>query len=304
LGTQFVKKVHKRIVLKTKKFMGEHNPDYVVSCVHHFNDAIADALHAINIPFGIIPTELMDLEHSPLWFSPIACQNASFFALALEEMVQQGMRLGCKNNCINTGGLVIKRRFYEKIFTQISREEMAYQLGLSTDMFTILVTMGGAGNRAIFDIIKLLNKADRPLQIIACCGKDKAVKRKLEICAFQSRNRLHILGFTNNMENYMKASNLVLTKPGPTTIWEALVAKVPLLLDTKDVIIWEKSQVDFVLRNGFGCAVSDHALFLPTIQQLRENNCSLLANISARMRAFPVSDATVSIINQIRKTFK
>ena len=51
----------------------------------------------------------------------------------------------------------------------------------------------------------------------------------------------------------MAISHLIVTKPGPGTINEAIAMKLPILIDNTDkLLFWERINVDLVLRYGVG----------------------------------------------------
>ena len=302
-GNIFIKKIRHKVLARTREFMMNHKPDYVISAVHHFNGIFAQALHELNIPLGIIPTELMDLEDTPLWFAPEACKHADFFSLALNEMGEQGRRLGGNDNCIITGGLVIKPRFYQQVFRNTTREEAACKTGISPGLFTMLIVMGGSGAKIISKIIRMLDRIDEKIQIVACCGNDINTRKKLERIKNNFKNRIVPLGFTDQMEYYMKAAHILITKPGPTTIWEALVTGTPMIIDATNVIIWEKAQVDFIQKNGLGIVMNNLGDLVKTVTHLKENDCHELKVIRSRMESFQHASAAESIIDRLQRSF-
>jgi len=298
-GMFLLRLIGNRAVDKVKKYMIREKPDFVISAVHHFNGLLARALKDLNIPFGVVPTELMDLEKTPLWFAPEACAYASFFSLAIPEMAHQGKRLGARNNCILSGGLTINPKFFDPDIQSMSRQYAREHFGFNTEMLTILVAMGGAGGKAIYNIIKHLENSLEKLQIIACCGRDGKLKSKIKSLKF--KNRVIPFGFSDEMDVLLKASDLIITKPGPTSIWEALVMEVPIILDTEKIIVWEQPQVDFIEKYKLGKIVKKRSFLLNAIEDLTANNRSRLKKIKKSMNAFEKKDATLSIINAVVK---
>ena len=62
-----------------------------------------------------------------------------------------------------------------------------------------------------------------------------------------------LLGFTDRVADLMAISHLIVTKPGPGTISEAIAMKLPILIDNTDkLLFWERINVDLVLNYGVG----------------------------------------------------
>lgn len=57
--------------------------------------------------------------------------------------------------------------------------------------------------------------------------------------------------FTDDIENYIKNSDWLLTKPGGITTFEAVNACTPLIL-AKPALCQEAANSDFIGRNGLG----------------------------------------------------
>ena len=62
-----------------------------------------------------------------------------------------------------------------------------------------------------------------------------------------------VLKFMNKVADLMQVSDLLITKPGPGTINEAMQRKLPILVDnTNSTLSWERTNLDFVKRTGLG----------------------------------------------------
>jgi UDP-N-acetylglucosamine:LPS N-acetylglucosamine transferase len=57
----------------------------------------------------------------------------------------------------------------------------------------------------------------------------------------------------------MAVSDIVITKPGPGTINEALSMQLPVLIDnTNTPLSWEQANIDLVVRYGVGERINDY----------------------------------------------
>ena len=77
------------------------------------------------------------------------------------------------------------------------------------------------------------------------------IKLKTELEARSWDNPVHIYGFTRDMPDLMRASDVLVTKAGPGTIAEALIASLPMILYSK-LPGQEDGNVSFVESVGAG----------------------------------------------------
>jgi len=62
-----------------------------------------------------------------------------------------------------------------------------------------------------------------------------------------------VMDFVEKVSELMAISDIVITKPGPGTINEALSMELPVLIDNINVpLSWEKVNIDLVVRYGVG----------------------------------------------------
>lgn len=63
-------------------------------------------------------------------------------------------------------------------------------------------------------------------------------------------------GFVDNMDQWMNASDMIITKAGPGTIAEAFICGLPVLLNAF-IPCQEEGNVDYVLQNKAGAFSKD-----------------------------------------------
>lgn len=110
------------------------------------------------------------------------------------------------------------------------------ELGLERDLPAVLVVGGGDGMGGIVDIAcamgeKLGKDANTPSsQMVVVCGSNKDAQRKLANQSWGSGVKVVVQGFVNNMDEWMNASDAIVTKAGPGTIAEASICGLPCML--------------------------------------------------------------------------
>jgi 1,2-diacylglycerol 3-beta-galactosyltransferase len=81
----------------------------------------------------------------------------------------------------------------------------------------------------MYDITRRLDAAQLPLQLILICGRNEELAAKFN--AQQWRMPLKVIGFTKEIHKLMRAADFLIGKPGPGSIAEAMVRKLPVLIE-------------------------------------------------------------------------
>ncbi len=103
------------------------------------------------------------------------------------------------------------------------------EMGLRPDLPTAIVLFGGHGSKVMLSIAERLNAADVPLQLILICGRNEELAAKLR--ARKWNIPVHVVGFTKEIHKLMRAADFLIGKPGPGSIAEAMVRKLPVLIE-------------------------------------------------------------------------
>ncbi|OIJ10374.1 hypothetical protein BKP37_17660 [Anaerobacillus alkalilacustris] len=111
---------------------------------------------------------------------------------------------------------------------QISKKRLRKKLHLDDNKKTVLIAGGGVGLAKFTKILSGLEAFDEPLQIICVTGVNKRAMQKVK--RHESKHQIRVLGFTNLFMEYLKASDVILTKAGGVTMSEALVCETPILI--------------------------------------------------------------------------
>ena len=146
-------------------------------------------------------------------------------------------------------------------------------LGLAEGRLVILLTGGAEGSggmaRRAAAILRRLNE----VHVVVVRGRNASLKRRLDRLAARSGGRLTVTGFIDNMSDWLRCCDLIVTKAGPGTIAEATCCGTPLLL-TGHIPGQEKGNAEIVTGAGAGLRV-------PGVQQLVAEIGRLLRDRSA-----------------------
>lgn len=135
------------------------------------------------------------------------------------------------------------------------------ELGLS-DLTTVLIVGGGDGMGGIVSqaqavgerLQKLASASGTSYQMVVVCGNNKSAQDSLSPPQYKwgSDIEVKVQGFVNNMDEFMRASDILVTKAGPGTIAEASICGLPCILSSF-LPGQEEGNVPYVVENGFGC---------------------------------------------------
>jgi 1,2-diacylglycerol 3-beta-galactosyltransferase len=199
-------------------------------------------------PFITVVTDLFDAHAT--WFSA----PADLCIVPTEGARQRGLRWGFPPERMCIVGLPVSLKFALAnqplvIGSPGAWNELRVRLGLEPDRFTILLVGGGEGMGKLEEITRALANSGLPIQLAVIAGRNQALRDKLEKEKWAVPVR--VTGFVTNMPEWMRASDLVVTKAGPGTIMETLTAGRPLLLSGY-LPGQEEGNVQFVVETGVG----------------------------------------------------
>jgi len=81
---------------------------------------------------------------------------------------------------------------------------------------------------AIEEVARAIDHANLPLQLIIITGRNKELKENLDQYPWQGAVKIY--GFTQDMSDFLRAADILVTKAGPGMISEALASGIPMIL--------------------------------------------------------------------------
>lgn len=251
-----------------------HAPSAVVSFHPLVNHAAARVLRrrpGPAIPLITVITDLVDV-HSA-WICDDIDAIVTPSAAALNRVRAAGIDAG---RCFDLG-MPVDESFTVRPPTAVERRDLRRRLGLDPGRRTVLLAGGGEGSGGLLRRARAICAAGLDLQLVVICGRNAAVRQRLLDLEPRPPTRLHVEAFVPNMADWLRASDLLVSKAGPATITEALCAGVPLLI-TSHLPGQERGNVDLVVTVGAGRHVPGDAALVDAIAELvRPGSTGLLA---------------------------
>jgi 1,2-diacylglycerol 3-beta-galactosyltransferase len=258
------------------------SPGAVVSFHPLLNHAAARVLRrrqGARIPLVTVITDLVDVHRA--WICGDADAIVTPSAAALDRIRAAGIHA---DRCFDLG-LPVDASFTDGAAPgSVERRALRRRLGLDPARRTVLLTGGGEGSGGLLRRARALAGAGLDIQVVVVCGRNAAVRARLDGLQPTPPTLLHVEGFVANMADWMRASDLLVTKAGPATIAEALCAGVPLLL-TSHLPGQERGNVAHVVALGAGRHVPGDRALVDTVSELvRPGSAGLLAMREALAR--------------------
>jgi 1,2-diacylglycerol 3-beta-galactosyltransferase len=218
------------------------DPDVVLS-VHPLLNHVTAALlrrEGYRRALMTVVTDLVDVHRG--W----ACRAADLVVVPTEAAERAARRLVPAER-VRLLGMPVDLRFRPPVPGEPAL--IRRRLGLDMDRPTVLVAGGGEGSGGLIDQVRTLSGRPRPWQVIAVCGRNERLRRRLLEVRFDTPTL--VLGFVDDMPDLLRASNVAVGKAGPGAIAEALATGIPLVL-TSYLPGQERSNVRFVVESGVG----------------------------------------------------
>jgi processive 1,2-diacylglycerol beta-glucosyltransferase len=199
------------------KLLREYQPDVII-CTHFLPAEIVSWLRAKDRLMSRQVIAVTDFDVHAMWL----VHHYEQYFVAVDEARAYMEAVGIPPEKIAVSGIPIDPVFAEKK----DKQEMRVKHGLEPDRTTILLSAGGFGVGSVEPLIDALKPLKARAQIVAICGRNEDLRRRLVTAAARSKPIDNVLikpiGYTHEMDEYMTASDLVLGKPGGLTTSEAM----------------------------------------------------------------------------------
>jgi 1,2-diacylglycerol 3-beta-galactosyltransferase len=180
-------------------------------------------------------------------------------------------------------GPPVRRDFDGAPLPAAQHADLRRSLGLAEDRFVVLLTGGAEGSGGMARRAAAILRRFTDVHVVVVRGRNTALKRRLDRLARHSGGRLTVTGFADNMSDWLRCCDLVVTKAGPGTIAEATCSGTPLLL-TAHIPGQEKGNSEIVTSAGAGLRVPDVRRLMAEIGRLRRDHDAIEAMGAASAR--------------------
>ncbi len=252
--------------LELRKIICEFNPDITIS-THFFCSNMITYYNKLGIIKSKLFTIITDYRSHEFWIRNKNDEDGYIVGnkVVKEELIQKGI----KASKIYDFGLPLNI----SVLNNLDTKDEIYQKYSLPHNKPIYLFFGGSalGNMYYYDYFKVIAKLNLQAYIIFISGKNTQLKEKCQqyVEKHHLKNIL-VLGFSNDVLNLMKVSDLVISKPGGATVTECMEMRVPMLL-VPGLGGQEKYNAKFMVRKKYGIRVKGLRTFKKWLLKLNNN---------------------------------
>ena len=199
-----------------------------------------------------VATVITDFAIHPVWVYRGTDRYFVATESVREELIDTGL---VPAERIDVTGVPIDPKFS----VPIPQAEARGLLGLDPDpsRVTILLVGGGFGWGPLEGMLEVILELPQSVQALVIAGRNDRLRGRLLDLSRGAENRIKVHGFTDQMDLFMAASDLIVGKAGGLTSSEAMARGVPLVV-YRPIPGQEERNCDFLQESG--AAVRAHDL--------------------------------------------
>jgi 1,2-diacylglycerol 3-beta-galactosyltransferase len=173
-------------------------------------------------------------------------------------------------------GLPVGSAFTDAPLSPHEKTRLRSRLGIDPWRFLVVFAGGAEGAGPIARNAAAVTGAFDDVDVVAICGRNRRLERRLVGLAALRPPRLRVEGFVDNMADWYRAADVVVTKAGPQTIAESTCSGAALLI-TSHLPGQERGNTERVVQAGAGVHTPRTADLLATIARLKSDPDALEA---------------------------
>jgi UDP-N-acetylglucosamine:LPS N-acetylglucosamine transferase len=226
-----------------------------------------------------------------------ACDDVRLYLVANDEARRQLIDYGVPAERIKISGMPVHPKF--DLPDERTAQEARSALGLDPEKFTVFVNAGWVGGGNIPEIFRELVRGELDVQAIFLAGKNDELRAEAEDIARDANFPVKVIGYSEHVEQLMQAANVMISKLGGLTTFEALACRLPIIADaTRPPMPQESGTVSLVARRGAGILLERATDIVPTVRRLATDS-KLYAQMRAATAGLAVPQSTRRIVEEI-----
>lgn len=216
---------------KIEKMMREYSPDIIISTMPFAADSICYYKERTGMKIPHI-TCITDISIHSEWVT----KNSDMYFVGSDETKKYLCNSGIKKDRVVITGIPVKTEFKNiSCRKKYSRKKK------------VLIMGGGFGLIPFHkEILSELNE-DNNIETTIITGHN----RKLYHEVFVKYPNIRVVGFTNEVHRYMQESDVLISKPGGITLFEAIQSNIPMVV-INPFLAQEIHNADFIERKQIG----------------------------------------------------
>ena len=276
--------IHKYNSGKMRSLLEDFRPDAII-CTQAFPCGIvADIKKSGDFHTPLIGI-LTDYAPHSYW----VYNDVDAYVVPSEETGQKLVQNGVSESKIRPFGIPVDPKF----FTKHNRVELLDKYSLDPNKPVVLIMGGGQGLGPMKKMLPLLYRSSVDLQAIVITGKNKRLYSSLIKEKKHFKKTMLIYQFTENIDELMEISSLILTKPGGLTTAEAMAKNLPMIV-IHPLPGQEMMNTRFLLENKLAVKADDEKDAVVLLEELLSNE-EKLNNIRTDIKKKAKYDSSLKI---------
>ena len=205
-----------------RPLMEAYRPDVVV-CTHAFPCGAMAEYKRVYADAPPLVGVVTDFAVHGFWVHDVV----DLYGVATEELRGALIDRGIAPHCIEVSGIPVRAAFGQ---ASLPRTLLRDRLGLPQDRAIVLLMGGGLGIGPLQTMMNALAAVNLPICVVAMLGRNARMAARVHEYARHVPYPVREIGFVENVEEYMHAADVLVSKPGGLTCAEALCAQLPVVL--------------------------------------------------------------------------
>jgi 1,2-diacylglycerol 3-beta-galactosyltransferase len=217
------------------------NPSDLVLSVHPVaSAAIPRATFPQRLPFITVVTDMVTTH--AFWYN----RRTDLCLVPTQQAADRAIRFGLKPEQVRVVGLPVADRFCKPAGDKMA---LRRNFGWSEKRPLVLLVGGGEGMGPLERTARVIAEQCPSTSLVIIAGRNKKLERQLKKQEWPIPT--FVYGFVREMPDFMRAADILVTKAGPGTISEALIAGLPMVLYSR-LPGQEDGNITHVASNGAG----------------------------------------------------
>ncbi len=223
-------------------------------------------------------------------------QEIDHYFVANEELKTAIINKGIPAERVKVSGIPLRKAFCQTY----NKNQLFLRYGLEPSKKIVLIMAGAYG------VMRNLKKICRALldlediQILLVCGKNQALKERIE-ASFAQKPNIYIFGFVEHIQELMSISSCMITKAGGITLSEALSLQLPVIV-FRPLPGQEKENAYFLANKGaakIACKIEELGKHVEQILYERQQVSQMKKAIHALQRKDASEAIVLDILNEL-----
>lgn len=226
-----------------------------------------------------------------------ACDDVTLYLVASEGARQQLIDYGIAPERIKISGMPVHPKFAYP--GEHAAQAARRALDLDPEKFTVFVNAGWEGGGNVPQIFRELVRGKLDVQAIFLAGRNEQLKLEAESLALSAAFPVKVIGYSEHVEQLMGAANVMISKLGGLTTFEAFACRLPIIADvTTPPMPQEAGAASLILKRGAGVLLERATDIVPVIKRMVEDTAHYSA-LRAATVGLALPNATRQIVEEI-----